>query len=326
MDIVRAGIEALNDGSVVLPAPEFVRQQPSDVRPSLSDSVLSARITEIVERKTERLQTALAELRAELVGESVAVRENNDSESLRQQLAQTQEQLAITTQEFEEAKTNNQRWRDAFKELEGERDNLEWKVGALRDENQRLQTDILYLQQEPKETDADFAKLQESSASVINNLREDLRVLQSRLAEERVERESLQKQLDNGAEQNPASANTQQPVTELGLPEDIKGEKIVGYRDTTGVDRPTFERILQQCDRATLAGKRDYALLRLLWGNALRRNEISQLSVCDFNPVSKTQADSRQGTRHSVGSSGLGRGDGSSDRRLVGGKGKLLAR
>jgi len=217
IDIVRAGIEALSDGSVVLP-PE-VRQQPSDVRHNLSDSLLDARITEIVERKTERLQTALAELRAELVGQSVAVRENNDSESLRQQLAQTQEQLAITTQEFEEAKTNNQRWRDAFKELEGERDNLEWKVGALRDENQRLQTDIRNLQQEPKETDADFAKLQESSALVINNLREDLRVLQSRLAEERVERESLQKQLDNGAEQNPASANTQQPVTELGLPE-----------------------------------------------------------------------------------------------------------
>jgi hypothetical protein len=72
MDIVRAGIEALNDGSVVLPAPEFVRQQPSDVRLTLSDSLLEARITEIVERKTERLQTALAELRAELVGESVA--------------------------------------------------------------------------------------------------------------------------------------------------------------------------------------------------------------------------------------------------------------
>ena len=102
--------------------------------------------------------------------------------------------------------------------MKGERDNLEWKVGALRDENQRLQTDIRNLQQEPKETDADFAKLQESSASVINNLREDLRVLQSRLAEERVELESLQKQLDNGAEQNPASANTQQPAAELKLP------------------------------------------------------------------------------------------------------------
>ncbi len=69
---------------------------------------------------------------------------------------------------------------------------------------------------------------------------------------------------------------------------DIKGEKIVGYRDTMGVDTKTFERVLQQCDRTTLAGKRDYALLRLLWGNALRRNEISQLSVCDFDPASKT--------------------------------------
>jgi integrase/recombinase XerC len=76
-----------------------------------------------------------------------------------------------------------------------------------------------------------------------------------------------------------------------------QGEKIVGYRDTTGVDTKTFELILQQCDLATLAGKRDCALLRLLWGNALRRNEISQLSVCDFDPAGKTQADSWQGTR-----------------------------
>jgi len=69
---------------------------------------------------------------------------------------------------------------------------------------------------------------------------------------------------------------------------DIKGEKVTSYRDTTGVDRATFERLLSGCDRATLAGKRDYALLRLLWGNALRRNEISQLSVRDFDPASKT--------------------------------------
>lgn len=69
---------------------------------------------------------------------------------------------------------------------------------------------------------------------------------------------------------------------------DIRGEKVASYRDTTGVDTKTFERILRQCDRETLAGKRDYALLRLLWGNALRRNEISQLSVRDFDPASKT--------------------------------------
>ena len=55
MDIVRAGIEALSNGSVVLPAPEEVRQQPSNVRQIVSDSSLEARITEIVQRQTEPL-------------------------------------------------------------------------------------------------------------------------------------------------------------------------------------------------------------------------------------------------------------------------------
>jgi integrase/recombinase XerC len=45
---------------------------------------------------------------------------------------------------------------------------------------------------------------------------------------------------------------------------------------------------LGQCDRATVSGKRDYALLRLLWGNALRRNEVSQLNVSDFDPGAAT--------------------------------------
>src|SRR4028119_1511770 len=73
MDIVRAGIEALSDGSVVLPAPAEVRQQPDSVRQELSDSLLDRRITEIIERKTEPLRAALkAELKAELLGESAA--------------------------------------------------------------------------------------------------------------------------------------------------------------------------------------------------------------------------------------------------------------
>ena len=70
--------------------------------------------------------------------------------------------------------------------------------------------------------------------------------------------------------------------------EDIKGEKTQKYRDTTGIDAATFSQVLQQCDLATKAGKRDYALLRLLWGNALRRNEISQLNIRDFDPAAKT--------------------------------------
>jgi hypothetical protein len=61
-DIVRAGIEALAGGSVVLPTS-------SDVRHQQSDSLLDARITEIVLRQTEQ---AKAELRAELLGEWAA--------------------------------------------------------------------------------------------------------------------------------------------------------------------------------------------------------------------------------------------------------------
>jgi integrase/recombinase XerC len=76
-------------------------------------------------------------------------------------------------------------------------------------------------------------------------------------------------------------------VCNYGL-EDISGEKVSKYRDTSGIDAEAFKRVLAQCDRATLQGKRDYALLRLLWGNALRRNEVSQLNIGDFDPDSKT--------------------------------------
>lgn len=73
IDIMRAGIEALSDGSVVLPAPAEARQQPSEVRQELSDILLDVRITEIIERKTESLRVALkAELKEEILGESAA--------------------------------------------------------------------------------------------------------------------------------------------------------------------------------------------------------------------------------------------------------------
>jgi integrase/recombinase XerC len=76
-------------------------------------------------------------------------------------------------------------------------------------------------------------------------------------------------------------------VCNYGL-EDIKGERVQQYRDTSGIDSQTFKRVLAVCDRSQLIGKRDYALLRLLWGNALRRNEVSQLNVSDFDPDNRT--------------------------------------
>ena len=62
IDIMRAGIEALNDGSIVLPAPAVAeaRQQPFDVRQELLDSL------------EQRMAELKAELKAEILGESAA--------------------------------------------------------------------------------------------------------------------------------------------------------------------------------------------------------------------------------------------------------------
>jgi integrase/recombinase XerC len=70
--------------------------------------------------------------------------------------------------------------------------------------------------------------------------------------------------------------------------EDVKGEKVQIYRDTSGVAPDIYKQVLAHCDLSTVAGLRDYALLKLLWGNALRRNEVSLLNVGDFDPNSRS--------------------------------------
>lgn len=65
--------------------------------------------------------------------------------------------------------------------------------------------------------------------------------------------------------------------------EDIKGETVIKYRDTSGVTPQEFKQILLSCDPTTAKGVRDYALLRLLWDNALRRGEIAKLTIGDFD-------------------------------------------
>ncbi len=73
----------------------------------------------------------------------------------------------------------------------------------------------------------------------------------------------------------------------LGLLEwslaDIKSEKVKPYRDTTGIAPASFKGILATSNSDTLKGKRDYALLRLLWDNALRRGEIALADLKDLD-------------------------------------------
>jgi integrase/recombinase XerC len=70
--------------------------------------------------------------------------------------------------------------------------------------------------------------------------------------------------------------------------EAIKSEKMSAYRDTTGIDPEAFKRVLGGIDRTSLKGIRDYALMMLLWSNALRRSEVSKANIGDFDPAAKT--------------------------------------
>ena len=69
--------------------------------------------------------------------------------------------------------------------------------------------------------------------------------------------------------------------------EDVKGERVQQYRDTSGISAEEYRSVLDLCDRSKIYGIRDYALLKLLWDNALRRNEVSLLNYGDFEPLSR---------------------------------------
>lgn len=66
--------------------------------------------------------------------------------------------------------------------------------------------------------------------------------------------------------------------------EDVEGLKVQNYRDTTGIRADSFKSMALLPNTGTLKGKRDYAILRLLWDNALRRNEVRLANVEDFDP------------------------------------------
>jgi integrase/recombinase XerC len=68
---------------------------------------------------------------------------------------------------------------------------------------------------------------------------------------------------------------------DLGDIESIPAET---YRDTRGISVEQFKSILEQIDPSTPIGVRDYAIMLLFWGNALRRGEIASANIEDFFP------------------------------------------
>ncbi len=65
---------------------------------------------------------------------------------------------------------------------------------------------------------------------------------------------------------------------------DIESIKSESYRDTRGISIEQFKSMLDQIDPSTPIGVRDYAIMLLFWGNALRRGEIASANIEDFLP------------------------------------------
>jgi integrase/recombinase XerC len=68
---------------------------------------------------------------------------------------------------------------------------------------------------------------------------------------------------------------------DLGDIESIPAET---YRDTRGISVEQFRAMLEAIDPSTSIGVRDYAIMLLFWGNALRRGEIASANIEDFLP------------------------------------------
>lgn len=75
-------------------------------------------------------------------------------------------------------------------------------------------------------------------------------------------------------------------LTEITL-QDIENEKVVPYRDTSGISPAQFEQMMRAVNPDTLKGKRDLVILRLFWTLALRRNEIVTCDVGDVDFANK---------------------------------------
>ena len=65
---------------------------------------------------------------------------------------------------------------------------------------------------------------------------------------------------------------------------ELKSLKSQSYKDTRGVSVDDYRSILALVDQSTDLGIRDYAILRLLWDLALRREEVVSLDIDSYLP------------------------------------------
>jgi integrase/recombinase XerC len=87
-------------------------------------------------------------------------------------------------------------------------------------------------------------------------------------------------------------------TVDLGEIESIPSES---YRDTRGISVEQFKSMLEEIDPSTPIGVRDYAIMLLFWGNALRRGEIASANIEDFLPQQQKLMILGKGKRAKVG-------------------------
>jgi integrase/recombinase XerC len=81
---------------------------------------------------------------------------------------------------------------------------------------------------------------------------------------------------------------------------EIKSLKSQRYKDTQGVSVDDYRSILDLVDRSTDLGIRDYAILRLLWDLALRREEVVSLDINNYLPAKLMVKSKGQFDRQSI--------------------------
>jgi integrase/recombinase XerC len=82
---------------------------------------------------------------------------------------------------------------------------------------------------------------------------------------------------------------------------DIESIPSESYRDTRGISVEQFKSMLAAIDPSTPIGVRDYTIMLLFWGNALRRGEIASANIEDFLPQQQKLTILGKGKRAKVG-------------------------
>lgn len=85
-------------------------------------------------------------------------------------------------------------------------------------------------------------------------------------------------------------------VVDWGL-KDVEGVPAETLRDTRGTGIDGIQKMLNAIDRSSAEGLRNYALVLLLFQNALRRGEVVGCNVSHFDPIAKTLSIQGKGKR-----------------------------